>query len=205
MKKSKIITITSVILICISLIAGLFLNDEIGSRISQVVTIITAIIGAIALFIQFHNDKEINKAGFLIEYNKSFYNDYQLEELFYELDWCEREPNHILDYQKYRSKIISYLDWLEIIASMVERKVLDLYTMDNIFAYRFFIAVNNKVIQENELIPFYKFYRGNFYLYDKWSKFERQRKIEIPMEETALEKIDGYETILEEIKACINK
>ena len=96
MKKNKIITIISVLLLIGSLIGSLFLTESIGARIANIITIITAIIGAIALFIQFKQDKTINRAGFLIEYNRNFYNDYQLEPLFEELEKCSKDPNYIL-------------------------------------------------------------------------------------------------------------
>ena len=47
MKKNKSITIISILLMVAALIGSLFLDDVLGSRISNIVTIITAIIGAV--------------------------------------------------------------------------------------------------------------------------------------------------------------
>lgn len=200
MKKNKIITIISVLLLIGSLIGSLFLTESIGARIANIITIITAIIGAIALFIQFKQDKTINRAGFLIEYNRNFYNDYQLEPLFEELEKCSKDPNYVLDCKKWKSKIISYLEWCEIFASLVERDAIDLYTFDNVISYRFFIITNNKYVQENELVPEKKYYRGIYYLYDIWYKYEKKRGIAMPMEETSLCFTEGYGEFLQKVK-----
>ena len=69
MKKTKILTLLSTLIIIGSLIASLWLDNSLGSRIVNVVTVITGIIGAIALFIQFRKDKQINTANFLMEYS----------------------------------------------------------------------------------------------------------------------------------------
>lgn len=200
MKKNRIITILAVLLLIASLIGSLFLNDSIGARVANVVTIITAIIGAIALFIQFKNDKTINKASFLLDYNRSFYNDYQLGELFSELDKSNCDENYVIDYNKYRADIVKYFEWIETMASLVERNVIDLYMFDNIFAYRFFVIVNNKVAQENELIKYKEYYRGVYYLYDVWYKFETKRGLKMPLAENGLHLTEGYEETLEQIR-----
>ena len=62
MNKNKSLTIFSVFLLIGGLFATLLLDDVWGSRVSEVITIGTAIIGAVALFFQFKRDKEINQA-----------------------------------------------------------------------------------------------------------------------------------------------
>ena len=60
MQKGKnIVVYISTALIIIGLIASLIFTKE-DSRISSIVTTITAVIGAVALYIQFKKDKEIN-------------------------------------------------------------------------------------------------------------------------------------------------
>jgi len=201
MRKNKIITIISVLLLIMSLIGSLFLNEVIGARLANVITVITAIIGAIALFIQFKQDKTLNRASFLMEYNRTFYYDYNLGELFAELEKCSKDPKYVLDCKKYKRDIISYLEWCEIFASMVERDAVDLYTFDNIIAYRFFLITNNKYVQQDELVPDKIYYRGCYYLYDMWFKYEKKRGIEIPMEETALCFTEGYSEFVAKVKS----
>ena len=201
MRKNKIITIISVLLLIASLVGSLFLNEAIGARVANVITVITAIIGAIALFIQFKQDKTLNRAAFLLEYNKNFYSEYNLGPLFAELEKCSKDKNYVLDTKKWGKDIISYLEWCEIFASMIERDAVDLYMFDNIMAYRFFLVTNNKYVQQAELVPDKRYYRGCYYLYDMWFKYEKKRGIDIPMEETALCFTEGYSEFVAKVKS----
>lgn len=67
-KKNKTLTYLGTFLLVLGLFSTLFLDDYWGGRVSEVVTISTAIIGAVALFIQFKRDKEINQASFVLEF-----------------------------------------------------------------------------------------------------------------------------------------
>lgn len=198
-KKTSLITILSTVIIVVALIASLWLDNNLGSRIVNIVTIITAVIGAIALFLQFKKDKQINTASFLLEYSKSFYNEYNLLDIFSELDKVNPNKDYKFDFEKYQAKIVVYLEWIESLASLIERNVLDFYTIDNILSYRFFIIVNNKQVQDNELIPYANFYRGVFYLYDLWYKYEHKRNITMPLHETALHLSKNYNEIIKNV------
>lgn len=205
MKKTSLLTILSTLVIAAALVSSLWLDESIGSRIVNVVTVITGIIGAIALFIQFKKDKQVNTASFLMDYSKSFYNDYDLLDVFAELDKSNSDPDYKFDFEQYQAKIVVYLQWIESIASLIERKIIDFYTIDNIIAYRFFLIVNNKQVQENELIPNAEFYRGTYFLYDKWYKYEQKRGLKMPLEKTALHLTESYEENMKNILGKINQ
>ena len=203
-RKSILISILLVALLIITLIAGLWMAYSIEVRIVNIVTIITAMTGALALYIEFLKNKRIQTSQYLIDYSKSFYNCYyDLYECFAELKKHADNPKYTIDYEKYKYKLKVYLQWVESIATLLERGILDLYTVDNILSYRFFIIVNNPEVQKNILIPDAKFYRGTFYLYDRWSKYEKSRELPIPLENTALGNIPGYNEIILEIKTQV--
>jgi len=48
MKRSKAVLVISIIMMAAALVGSLFLDDVLGARISNIVTIITAIVGAVA-------------------------------------------------------------------------------------------------------------------------------------------------------------
>ena len=72
MRKSKIVTIISIFILSIGLFSTLILEDGIANRIAEIVTVITAVIGAVALFLQFQRDKDINESSFMLEFWKTF-------------------------------------------------------------------------------------------------------------------------------------
>ena len=196
MKKNKSITIISIILLSATLVGSLFLDDAIGSRISNVVTIITAIIGAVALFIQFKKDKEINEASFIVDYSVQFYDIYNLQDILDELEKCRKDKKYTIDINKYYKDIVAYLQWLESLAALVNRKVLSLEKIDNVLSYRFFLIVNNKQIQNHEIIPCRMYYRGIYRLYENWANYKKKNKLEIIFSNTELSKTKGFDDIV---------
>ena len=82
--------------------------------------------------------------------------------------------------------LIDYLVYLESLAVMVENGVIRIQDVDDLFSYRFFLAVNNPVVQEHELLPFSDFYRGTYRLCKRWRKNHLRKHIPIPMEEFCL-------------------
>lgn len=198
MKKNKSITIISIILLSMALIGSLFLDDVIGSKISNVVTIITAIIGAVALFFQFKRDKDLNEAGFVVDYSVQFYDIYNLQDVLNELENCRKDKKYKIDMDRYYKDIVGYLQWLESLAALVNSKILSIEKIDDVLSYRFFLIVNNKQIQNYEIIPCRTYYRGIYNLYRTWSNYKKKNNLEIIFESNELSKTKGYNEIVNE-------
>ena len=67
-------------------------------------------------------------------------------------------------------QIVNYLVYLEAFVPLILNEQLHLEDVDDLFGYRYFIAVNNPVLQEMELFRERSYYRGCFKVYDKWKK-----------------------------------
>ncbi len=193
MKKNKVVLIISVLLLVMALIGSLFLDDVLGARISNIVTIITAIVGAVALFVQFKKDKDLNMASFVIDYSVQFYDIYNLTDIMDELEKCRVDKKYKLDVQKYYKDIVAYLEWLESLAALVNSNILSIEKIDDVLSYRFFLIVNNKQVQDAEIIPCKEFYRGTFKLYKEWAEYKKKHGRLIIFEENELSKIPGFE------------
>ena len=179
-----------------ALIGSLFLDDVLGSRISNIVTIITAIIGAVALFIQFKKDKELNEASFVIDYSVQFYDIYNLGDVLDELESCRKDKKYKLDMNKYYKDIVAYLQWLESLAALVNSNVLSVDKIDDVLSYRFFLIVNNKQVQQHEIIPCRMFYRGIYRLYAAWSEYKKKNNLPIIFSDNELSTTKGYDEIV---------
>lgn len=183
----------SVILIIIMLlISTLLLEEEIASRITTIITVSTATIGAVALFVQYKRDRDVNQASFLVEYAKYFYSLKGTEELVMQLDEYRLGNKDVVKDMSYTA-IINYLFWCEELAALVQKNIIDIETIDNLFAYLFFIITNNKYIQERELVPQAEFYKGTFYLHKLWTEYKRKTKQLIINPDEDLCNVDKYE------------
>ena len=159
-KKSLYVLIIAVAVISLSMLSSLFLLDDVmAERFVSVITAITAVIGATALFYQFKRDKNLNEATFLVEYSQQFYATYDCAELMNELEKCRADKTYRLDTERYYQKIVAYLEWLETLASLINSNVLEIPTIDDVLSYRYFLIVNNRQIQDCELVRFWEFYR----------------------------------------------
>lgn len=195
-KKNTYLTILCLLLIVLGLVSSLWLSDALGARVINVITAITAVIGAVALFYQFKKDKNLNEASFLVEYSQQFYAVYDCADLMNELEKCRVDPSYPIDMDRYYQKVVGYLEWLETLAALVNSGLLSVAKIDNVMSYRFFLIVNNKQIQERELIVSREFYRGIYELYPVWSQYKKQKGLPIIFAENELSHTIGFDDIV---------
>lgn len=156
---------------------------------SKRVTTVTTLIVALAFWLQFKRTERLNQSTYIMNLNNQFVNnsDMTLVEHVLELYYNEyvlktkNDNSNTTDVSSIklrlnlslksedRQKLINYLVYLEALAAIVERNVLHIDVIDNLFSYRFFIAVNNPIVQEMELIPYEQYYKGIFSLSREWT------------------------------------
>ena len=197
MKKGKLSIFLSVFLLAISLIGSIFIADNISSKLFNAITVVTAIVGAIALFYQFKKDKQINEASFIFNFSASFYDQYNCADLVPILDDYADNKIKNINYEENSGIIIRYMQWVESIGAIIEEGTIDLKSIDQVLGYRFFIIVNNKEIQKNELIPYRLHYIGTFKLYKKWYEYKKANNLPIPLEKTSLHLYKEFNEVIE--------
>ncbi len=140
------------------------------------------------------HQNDIEEASFILEYNQSFIQDNNMTEVESLLEaqaFYGRTEPIITD--ETRQKFVNYLVYLEGLAPLIIRGVLNLEHIDDLMAYRFFLAVNNPEVQEKELKRFAGDYRGCFKLYKIWAAYRIEKEYEIHQKETALDKWEDFE------------
>lgn len=178
-------------LIIILLGLSLFLDNTISSRVITVITVSTAVLGAISVLVQYRRDKEVNQATFILEYAKYFHSLNKVEDVMAILDDYRMGNKNNLEKIDYRG-LVNYLVWCEELATLYQKRVIDIETVDNIFSYTFFLVTNNKYVQERELCPQAEFYKGIYFLHKKWTEFKKATKQPIINEEESLNKVKDY-------------
>lgn len=142
-------------------------------RISTVVVTIFTIVGGIAIWIQLKRERDLKEAEFLMEYNNSFITNSEFTKVEktledYNKGRCTKATVKNID----RQDLINYLVYLEALGALVNKGVLSLKTIDNLFSYRFFLATNNKIVQQMELIPDAEYYIGCYVLHKHWKNIK---------------------------------
>lgn len=168
------------------------------SELTNTVTTSIAIIAAVAFWMELKGNDKLNEAKFIMDLNNQFISNQELTAVEWELgkyyakvvDGTLTEQDNAQLRSKYdlnnkeRQHLINYLVHLEGVAAIINEDVLHLYAIQDLMAYRYFIAVNNPIIQEIELIPYKDHYRGCYKIYDTWG----MPKDKIPMSENSLVK-----------------
>lgn len=212
------------IAIILSIVIQLFLVENATSiplpieYAELVVSITEGVVAAIAaglVLYQLKDSKNIEnkqynteEAQFILEYNQAFIENEDMAEIehYLECRLTDDEYDKITDLQGNRQKLVNYLVYLEGLASCIHGGILEFEKIDDLFAYRFFLAMNHPEVQALELMPYATYYRGSFQLYDKWIDFRSQNSkyidmsgnidIDIPLADSALHNCYGYEKYL---------
>lgn len=173
---------------------------------AEIVPTIAAMLAAMGFWIDWKNGKEISEATFIMELNDQFISNAALTRIEQKLmssyaQWTNRETHIGLDLDlrlesEDRKDLINYLVYLEGLASIVKCRAMQSDMIADLFAYRFFIAVNNPIVQQVELLPYENYYHGCYTLSEIWtSKWNNEQpKREIPFVRATEKANDEYDT-----------
>ena len=190
MKRTGSLIPLMVILMLAGYIAALFFIDY--DPVSTVASTLVSGLGLIGVCLQLKKDSDIKEAEFLMQYNFSFLTTDKFVKMERRLedDMTLRAP--LVLTADDRQDLVDYLVYLESLAPLILNKQVRLDVIDDLFGYRYFIAVNNPIVQKLELCPGAEYYRGCFRVYQLWSKYRRRHGIVIPREEDALSEWSGF-------------
>ncbi len=162
------------------------------SELSTLVTTVTALVAAVAFWLQLKRGKNLDEANFIMNLNDQFISNDEMTRIEHALElYYNQGGEGDLELVLERThndcqRLINYLVYMECLAAMVKRDVMHLGVIDDLFAYRFFIAVNNPVVQKFELLPYANYYKGCFELAEMWTKKWRKEGRPIPLDNYAL-------------------
>ena len=131
------------------------------------------------------HQSDIEEASFILRYNQAFIQDknmIEVERLLENQIYYSPEEIDIIS-ENNRQQFINYLVYLEGMAPLILHGVLSLENIDNLMAYRFFLAMDNKELQEVELKPYAEYYRGCFKLYKKWKEYRERKNLKNPCDD----------------------
>lgn len=186
------------------------------SWLTETVATVIAIISAVAFWLEYHENKLLNEAQFITDLNEQFIGNEKMSEVERELErfYHKHRKNQLTEEEKLafekkydidspdRQHLVNYLVHLEGIAALVKNKVLRIRTIDDLMSYRYFIAMNNPVVQKLELLEYPDFYKGCFDIYDAWVRELTEQGIIPPMYD---ESSNNLTKKREEQKLCLQK
>lgn len=172
-KRENTITFIVIVLVVIaSFTSGAIVIFTQNNFASQAITTVTAVVGAFAIWFQMRKNKKLNEGEFIVNLNNQFIQNNYIYELFLKIEKYERtDKNHNPFTEDDISRIAAYMTFFEVIYSLIERNIIKLWMIDDLFSYQFFLLLNNARIQELELIPCEDFYINVFKFYRMWKDY----------------------------------
>ena len=168
----------------------------------KVISTTLALISAVAFWLQFKRQERLNESSYIMNLNNQFIGNKDMTQVEHELELYFNQYEAVfgnsdrvslnealkigLGLSQSRTgddcqKLINYLVYLEALAALIDQNVLHLRVIDDLFSYRFFLAVNNPIVQLGELFPYAEYYRGIYKLSERWIKKHSEKGIPIPM------------------------
>lgn len=188
----RIMILIIVVIVCVYLLGQFFWHWE---WLTETVATIIAIITAVAFWLEYHENKLLNEAQFIMELNEQFLSDSNLSDVEWELEkyynryrkdelteeYCDKFEEQFDLEKRQRQHLVNYLVHLEGIAALVNNGVIHLDAIDDLMSYRYFVAVNNPIVQKLELLEYPDYYKGCIGIYDAWVKELLEQGITPPM------------------------
>jgi len=172
---------------------------EIVSPYINTLANLTAAGGLIALFFQFKRERDLNEADFILRINNDFMMNESMSRIYKVLEESKVEGQNENPFNE--DDIIdmaNYLAYFDPFYSLIKRKIVKIESIDPILAYRFFLAINNKYMQqmllcvENKEIAWESIYK----LYSHWSQYRGNLNREIWQSNYSLSNSKSYNKIV---------
>jgi len=175
--KYSIFTMCAVIVLC-SIGALVFLTHD--NWVVTTITTLTTITGVFAVWLQMQKGKKLNEGEFILNLRKQFVDNPHLFQLTLKLEKYDRSDKKINPFNEDDiSDIAAYMTFFEVMYMLIKRDIIKLHMIDLLFAFHFFLLINNPRIQEIELIPCQDYYIDVYKLYYEWTSYRKSKNMPI--------------------------
>lgn len=175
-KSTNLFIIAFLAVVVISVLTVLFADELVITIISTISTLI----GIVGLLISFKLDRNISEASFIFDLYTTFRENQNIKSIAVKLEAHFFGKESIIT-EEDRGNVVDYLTFFEMIGSMVKRGAVSIESIDPLFGYDFFIAVNNPTVREMELLPYADYYVQTTELMKKWEKYRIKNGLPIPL------------------------
>ncbi len=171
--------------ICMYWAGGTSKADFFDSNMA-VLTLLVSAFSAYFIVLQLKGEKSISEADFLVNLNQTFIGDPGYAKVYTELEKEFADPP--AEPELSRIEISNYLTFFETIYLLIEENVMDISAINDLFAYRFFLAIHSDYVQKMKLVNEPYNFRNLYKLEGLWMEYRKKHGLKIFREENSLEK-----------------
>ncbi|MBE6701572.1 MAG: hypothetical protein E7582_06780 [Ruminococcaceae bacterium] len=178
-------TVKSIIYIIITFVGvGIIMFSTKNEAPIQIISLVAAILSVVLLGAEIYMSRKITEAGFLADLNTSFVTNEDYKKAYSMFENYDFDSLPDLDMENIH--ISNYLTFFEIFQLLIDRGTLTIEMLDNLFGYRFFIAVHNPYVQKMKLVKSPENFVNLYILEKAWIEHRKKKGSPIFHEEYAL-------------------
>ena len=168
---------------------------------TQVFSGLIVLVSVILLGVELYQSRKISEGEFLANLNQMFVEneDYKIAYTLFEKYDFENCP----DLELKNIHISNYFTFFEVFQLLIDRETLSIDMFDDLFGYRFFIAVHNPYVQKQKLTKSPNNFRNLYILEKKWIELRKKKNLPVFHEEYSLSKVvdeEVYKKIIQSRK-----
>ena len=170
-------------------------------KIMAMLSLLVSAFSAYFIVLQLKGERTISEADFLVNLNQTFTGDPGYAKVYTELEKELNDPPGNPELS--RIEISNYLTFFETIYLLIEEKVMDIEAINDLFSYRFFLAVHSNCVQDMKLVKEPYNFRNLYKLESLWMEYRHNQGLGVFREENCLKKscekagkADIYEDII---------
>lgn len=163
-----------IITLSIIAVAIIFMKPNSESPIEIIGIIISSIIGVSTLIFvikEYKRARNIEEGEFIVNLNSTFITNDDIKYIYDKIYWESKGDYSNPLGKEDVTKIVSYLTFLETFWTMLERRIITIDMINDLFANRFFMMVTNPSVQDLKLVSEYKVYNNIRKLEQQWRKY----------------------------------
>lgn len=188
-RKKSFLFYDAIIVIAIAImIIGKYNNMDTIQLFSGIV----AALSVVLLGVELLQSRKVSEGEFLANLNQMFVenDDYKRAYTLFEKYDFENCPDLELD----NIHISNYLTFFEVFQMLIDRNTLTIDMFDDLFGYRFFIAVHNPYVQKQKLVKSPNNFKNLYRLERDWRKYREKKGSAVFHDEYSLDKRVDAET-----------
>jgi hypothetical protein len=175
----------SILIVVLGIGAVVYVKQD--NWIVTTITTLTTVVGVFAVWVQMQKGKKLNEGEFILNLRKQFVDNQHIFQMTIKLEKYERSDKQNNPFTEDDiSDIAAYMTFFEVMYLLIKRNIIKLFMVDLLFAFHFFILINNERIQELELIPCQDYYIDVYKLYYEWITFRKDKKLPVFLEENSI-------------------
>lgn len=149
-----------------------YIENSIG-----ILSLIVSLVSAILIIVQLKEAGNIQEAEFIVNLNQSFVENEDYAKVYTELEKSDNKGH--LEADVSRIQISNYFTFFETIYLLLEQGTIRMKVLDDLFAYRFFLAVHNEKVQKEKMVTSPYNFRNIYYLEEIWRNYRKKAGITI--------------------------